>query len=96
MTDFTALVRQLTSDADTEREAARMTLFSLDEDAVVPLVDQFYAGVNESSGLAIIDVLCEIGGFEALALLEDVYHVDALYESWRAAAERGLRDSGRM
>lgn len=62
----------------------------------MPLVDQFYAGVNEQSGLAIIEVLCEIGGFEALALLENVYHLDAWYESWRAAAEHGLRDSGRL
>lgn len=94
--DYAQIIRCLTSDNSSEQQAARAQVFTLDETAVAPLIDEFYAGVSEQAGLAVLDVLSEIGGFEVLALLEDVYHLGARYESWRALAADRLRREGRL
>ncbi len=65
----------LISDDHAEREKARLALFALDEDAVTLLVDEFFAGVSESMGLA---------------MLRKVYHFEERRESWKRAAARGL------
>ncbi len=79
------LLKQLT-DGDAE---ARAALLALDEDAVNPLIDAFHAGVSEAGGLAIIDLVAEIGGPDALTLLRYVYHFEAR-PAWKTAARRGL------
>lgn len=94
MMDFHSLIQQLTD--PTTHATARQTLLELDEQAVEPLVDQFYAGVTEAQGLAILDVVSTIGGYEALALLQDVLYNHAPHESWREAAEKLLRDDGAL
>jgi lysophospholipase L1-like esterase len=93
MIDYAALLKQLTTGSDDERDSARQTLYALDEEAVEPLIDQFYAGVNEATGLAILEIVSDIGGWEARMLLEDVVHLSARYphESWRVAARLGLQ-----
>ncbi|MDX1993231.1 MAG: hypothetical protein SF029_12635 [bacterium] len=93
MTDYALLLKHLTTGSDDERDTARQTLYALDEEAIEPLVDQFYAGVNEATGLAILEIVSDIGGWEARMLLEDVVHLSARYpyESWRVAARLGLQ-----
>lgn len=93
--DYAQLIRKLTSDDDAQQQTARLQLLMHDEDAVEPLVDAFYAGVNEQGGLRILNILGEIGGFEALALFEDVVQFSARYECWRALATAQLRRAGR-
>lgn len=90
MTDYEAILKRLVSEDVQEQEAARRLLFVLDEDAVAPLIDAFYAGVSEKTGLAILEVLMVIGGFEAMALFCDVAEFDARYNSWRRAAQHGI------
>ena len=67
-----------------------MALFALDEEAVNLLADEFYAGVSEPLGVAILDIVGEIGGPDALSMLRNVYHFEDKHESWRKAGARGL------
>ena len=83
------LIQQLVSADESEREAARLAFYQMDEDAIEPLSSEFYAGVNETLGLAIIDVVSAIGGPEALSLLLDVYHFNER-AVWKNAARAGL------
>jgi hypothetical protein len=90
------LLPDLTSDNSEKREQARMALFALDEHAVTLLSNEFFAGVSEPLGVAILDITADIGGPEALALLRNVYHFEDRHEAWRQTAARGLlqnRDS---
>lgn len=87
------LIQQLTSGDETQRTAARQQILAMDEDAVEPLTDEFYAGVNEAAGEVILEILGEIGGWEALNVLRDTY-ANPRYESWKIAAERGLAYNG--
>jgi hypothetical protein len=86
--DYAKLLREIVDGDDNTRER----LLQLDEAAVTPLIDQFYAGVDEATGLVIITLLNDIGGWEARNLLEDVLHLTELYkyESWRVAARAAL------
>jgi hypothetical protein len=86
-------IQQLTSDNETTRQIARQTLLSMDEDAVQPLIDEFYAGVNEATGREILQLLGEIGGWEALNTLREVC-VYPRYESWKTVAAWGLIHNG--
>lgn len=79
------LVKQfLAGDAE-----ARVELLALDEDAVNPLIEAFYAGVGEAGGVAIIDLVAEIGGPDALTLLRYAYHFEERL-ALKEAARRGL------
>ena len=66
--------RQLLSDlihSDTaQRESAFAALRSLDEEIVDPLVGEFYSGVSEALGIAILELVAEIGGPDALSLVD--------------------------
>ncbi len=88
MMNYATLLQQIAAGD----EVARAEIYALDEEAITPLIDEFYAGVNEATGLIIIEILSDIGGFEARMLLEDVVHLSAryLYETWRLAARLGL------
>jgi hypothetical protein len=80
---------QLVSADPAERDAAREALYTQQEDAVYPLLDQFYAGVDEATGVAVLGVLADIGGPDALAALRQVFHFEER-PAWRRAAARGL------
>jgi hypothetical protein len=88
--NFRQLVTDLTSTDDTRRESARAALLEYDEDMVDPLIGEFYSGVSQASGIAIIDLIAEIGGPDALSMLRNVYHFDDHHAAWRTAAARGL------
>jgi hypothetical protein len=74
--DFQQLIKQLVSENPDEQAQARKTLFVLDEDAVSPLLDEYYAGVNEAQGSAILSLLAEMGGYEALNALRSICFFD--------------------
>jgi hypothetical protein len=87
------LLRTLVHGSDEEREAARTEFYRMDEDAVDPLCEEFYAGVDEATGVAILEVISAIGGPDALRLLKYAcYFGDK--EAWREAGARGLADNG--
>lgn len=88
--DISLLIQQLMSVNEAKRLAARMTLLALEEDAVNPLVDEFYAGVTTTIGEAILEIISEIGGPDALAILRNVYHFEDENAVLRRAAVRGL------
>ncbi len=90
MNNVDTWIRQLVSEDVAVREAAQTALRALDEDAVDPLINAFYAGVNESQGVAVLELVGEIGGPDALTLLRNVVYDPTLRGTWQAAARRGL------
>jgi hypothetical protein len=88
--NFRQLLSDLIQDDATQRENAHAALCALDEEIVDPLVGEFYSGVSERLGIAIIELVAEIGGPDALSLLRNVYHFDDHHAAWRDAARQGL------
>lgn len=84
--DLKFMLDEILSGDETRRQRARVMLLAMDEDAVTALADAFYAGVNEAQGVVLLDVVAEIGGPEALQLLEDVYQNPSkpVWERWAA------------
>lgn len=83
------LLDQIVTGTPEERAAAWLIFLHHDENAVQPLADELYSGVDEATGVAILELLGEIGGWEARIVLQDIYNAgsrDALVK----AAERGL------
>lgn len=72
-----ALIPQLVSPDDAVRYAALRALYAGDEGAAVILCDLFAAGLNEPQACAVLEVLGEMGGFDALMLLFSAFHFDA-------------------
>lgn len=86
-------LKHITDGTVEERSAAWLAFLRLDEDAVQPLADELYSGVNEKTGVAILELLAEIGGWEAMIVLQDIYQAggrDALVKT----AARGLTRNG--
>ncbi len=88
--NFRQLISDLTHNDAAQRQIARASLQSLDEDIVDPLIGEFHSGVSEALGVAILELIAEIGGPDALSMLRNVYHFDDHHAHWRAAAARGL------
>jgi hypothetical protein len=88
-----ALLKALVQGSAEEREAARTAFYRMDEDAVDPLCEEFYAGVDEATGVAILEVISAIGGPDALRLLKYACYFGEK-AAWRDAGERGLADNG--
>jgi hypothetical protein len=83
------LLDQIVHGNGEERAAAWLIFLHLDEEAVQPLADELYSGVDEQTGVVILDLLGEIGGWEAQVVLQDIFNAggrDALVQ----AAARGL------
>lgn len=87
--DYANLIEQLTGTSLHEQLAAKMILLAMQEDAIDPLADLLYAGVNDASGRAIIDVVATIGGYEALLLLKQIFDFNQ-NTVFVLAAARGL------
>lgn len=83
------LLDQITGGSSQERTAAWLIFLHLGYDAVQPLADELYTGVDEATGVVILDLLGEIGGSDAQMVLQDILNAggrDALVQ----AAARGL------
>lgn len=92
--DLRVLLNEILSEDEARRQTARVMLLALDEEAVQALIDEFYAGVNEAQGVVLLDVVAEIGGYEALQLLEDVFR-NGTNAVWRRWAALGMARNGR-
>lgn len=91
--DYDYLIGELISSNVLNRSAARMILLSLQESAVNPLGDAFYAGVNDAQGAAILDVVAEIGGPDALAMLRNVFDFEDHRPDLQVCAAMGLLEN---
>ncbi len=89
------LVAQLTSNTTIERMAARLAFLKMDEDAIQPLADELYSGVDEITGIAILELMSEIGGWEAIVVLQDIYFAESSRPELVKAAAQGLHSNGR-
>lgn len=87
---YDALVTRFLTAEPVHQMAARMILLAVQEDAVQPLADAYYAGVNDEQGTAIIGILAEIGGYEALNILRDIVRHQVKRLPLRVAAAEGL------
>ena len=92
--DIKRLIAQLTSTVLIERTAARLLFLKMDEDAIQPLADELYSGVSEPMGVAILELMGENGGWEALAVLQDIYFAESSRSALVKAAEQALKDNG--
>ena len=90
MPDFHTLMKQLSSLDPAERESARANLLQMDEDVMDLLVAEFYAGMPEKLGVMLLEVIGEIGGYEALNLLGDVYYSNDTRPALKTAARLAL------
>ena len=72
MPTFRTLMNDLASISPAQRDAARAALLQMDEDVMDLLVAEFYAGMPEKLAVALLEIIGEIGGYEALNLLGDV------------------------
>lgn len=84
------LVDQLVDESSLNQQAAKMILLALGEDAVNPLIDEFYAGVNDAQGVAILNVIADIGGPDAMSTLRSVFHFEDSRLKLKMAAANGL------
>lgn len=87
---YEELIQQMLSDNPAKRLVARMILLATEEKAVPSLSDAYYAGVTDDAGSVLLDLLAEIGGYEALALLYDVFESEAARPALKQAAAHGL------
>ena len=92
--NLTALLKTVLSEDATKRASALQSIYLLDEEAVAPLIDEFYAGVNEQTGVLILEIISKIGGYEARQLLTDIADSPQLYPSWNGAVNNGLAQNG--
>jgi len=92
--DIKRLIVQLTSAVLVERTAARLLFLKMDEDAIQPLADELYSGVSEPTGVAILELMGEIGGWEAIAVLQDIYFAESSRPTLVKVAEQALKDNG--
>lgn len=90
MSSFRALIDQLGAADMTVRAAARDELLRQDEDIVDLLIADYYAGLPQAVAAEVIGILGEIGGWEALNLLGDVYYSRETRPILKAAARRAL------
>ncbi len=90
MATFRNFMNQLASLDLTEREFARAALLQMDEDVMDLLVAEFYAGMPEKLAITLIEIMGEIGGYEALNLLGDVYYSNDTRPTLKSAARLAL------
>jgi hypothetical protein len=94
MNKYDELVQRYISGQPIHQIAARMILLAVQEEAVEALADAYYAGVNEAQAGMILGVLGEIGGFEALNILRDVFQYEPNPKLKLNAAEGLIRNAG--
>lgn len=87
---YDALVTRFLNAEPIQQMAARMILLALQEDAIDPLIDAYYAGVNQQNGIKIIHLLTEIGGYQALHMLREIIKHDKKRIPLRVVAAQGL------
>ena len=91
-----ALIPDLVSPDDTVRQAALRALYAGDEAAAVILCDLVAAGLNEVQTCAVLAVLGDIGGFDALMLLLDVFYFEPRPRIKEAAAHALKRNTANL
>jgi hypothetical protein len=92
--EINALLNQLMSPDDVLRQIARLALLQQDEAIVGLLVDAFYAGVSLALGVELLNVIGQIGGYEAVALFRDLSSDPGTRAEWTAIAVKWLRHDG--
>lgn len=90
MATFRTLMTQLASLDTTERDSAHNALLQMDEDVMDLLVAEFYAGMPDKLAVSLLEIIGEIGGYEALNLLGDVYYSHDTRPAVKAAARLAL------
>src|SRR5262249_13572655 len=90
MDDLRPHLLQLDNPDAARRDAARAALLAYDEEAADFLIAEFHAGVSAALGIAIIELVSEIGGPDAMTLLRYVYHFEEKCPVWQKAAAHAL------
>jgi thioredoxin-like negative regulator of GroEL len=85
-----AWVQQLGNPESTLRQAAADQLLALDEDGIDLMVAEYYANLPERIAVELLRIIGEIGGWEALSLLGEVYYSRETRPLVKAAARMAL------
>lgn len=93
MNKYDELVQRLLNGQAIHQMAARMILLAVQEEAVEAIADAYYAGVNEAQAKTLLGLLGEIGGYEALNILRDVFQYEPNPQIKLAAAEGLIRNA---
>jgi hypothetical protein len=91
-----ALIPDLISPDEAVRHKALRVLYAGDEATVTVLCDLMAAGMSKPEGCAVIEVLGEIGGFEALMFLLDTFYFDTRSQIKLAAARALQRNTANL
>lgn len=93
MNKYDELVQRFINGQAIHQMAARMILLAVQEEAVEALADAYYAGINEAQGQMLLGILGEIGGYEALNILRDVFQYETNAKIKLSAAEGLIRNA---
>lgn len=96
MNKYDELVQRFISGQPIHQMAARMILLAVQEEAVEALADAYYAGVTEAQAGMILAVLGEIGGYEAVNILRDVFQYEPNAKLKLNAAEGLIRNAATL
>ncbi|MBC8171000.1 MAG: hypothetical protein H7X77_04995, partial [Anaerolineae bacterium] len=59
-------------------------------DIIPVLIDEFYAGVGAQTGAAVLEIIGQIGGYQATQLFFELVADSSTMPCWREVAERWL------
>jgi hypothetical protein len=85
-----AWVQQLGNPDAALRQAAADHLRALDEDGIDLMIAEYYAQLPERIAVELLRIVGEIGGWEALGLLGDVYYSRETRPALKVAARAAL------
>jgi len=88
--NYHQLLSQVMDSNPAQQMAARMIILAMEEDAVNALIDIYYAGVTDAEGEAILEIIAEIGGYEAVLILRNIYDFEDSRPQLRHSAAKGL------
>jgi hypothetical protein len=90
---YDELVQRFIGGQPIHQMAARMILLAVQEEAVEALADSYYAGLNEAQAKQVLGILGEIGGYESLNILRDVFQYEPKLSLKLSAAEGLIRNA---
>jgi hypothetical protein len=88
-----SMIVDLANPDEQQRQQAHQALLQEDEVIIPALIDEFYAGVGMQTGTALLELIGQIGGYQAIGLFLELL-TDSPQVVWREIAERWLQHDG--
>jgi hypothetical protein len=88
--DYARLVKQFVDVNPITQYATNMILIALGEDAIDLLIDEYYAGVTDAEGGAILTIIAEIRDLDAMSALRNIFNFEDSRLILKRTAASGL------